>query len=157
VRINSKADRPCKTQVPDNGPESFAGFPTFEVARTLRDEAVNHHKAHRLFSPIVGGADAGRGDEIEVGLAVRAKALGHVERFLLLFLAVFVQTGGNVVARQSSVFLSASDLAMFHAFIPRERLLWLFVDHDDDLTDDESNNADHDHRGAGGRTRPVLG
>ena len=47
----------------DNGPESFAGFPAFEAARALRDEAVNHHKAHRLLGQIVGGADAGRGDE----------------------------------------------------------------------------------------------
>ena len=83
----------------DNGPKSFAGFPSFETARPLRDESVYHHKAHRLLSQIVGRTDSPRRDELKVGLAVGAKSLGHVERFPFLLFAVFVQKGWNVVNR----------------------------------------------------------
>ena len=65
----------------------------------MRDTPVDHHEAHGLLGQVVGGADAGRGDELEVGLAVFAEAFGHVEGFALEFLAVGVQTGGHVAQR----------------------------------------------------------
>ena len=63
----------------------------------MRNAPVDDHKADRLFSEVVGGRYAGRGDEFEVGFAVFTQSLGHVEGFALLLLAVFVQAGGDVV------------------------------------------------------------
>jgi len=63
----------------------------------LGDAAVDHHEAHGLLGKVVGRADAGGGDELEVGLAVFAEALGHVEGFALELFAVFVQARGYVV------------------------------------------------------------
>jgi hypothetical protein len=56
-----------------------------------RQAAVDDHEAHCLLGKIVGRLHAGRGDELEVGLAVLTEAPCHIEGFALQFLAVLVQ------------------------------------------------------------------
>jgi len=83
----------------DHGPEAFAGLASLEAARALRDAPVDDDEAHGLLGEVVGRADAGRGDELEVGLAVLAEAVGHIEGFALEFLAVGVQARGHIAQR----------------------------------------------------------
>lgn len=61
-----------------DSPDAFApGTATF-AAGALCDQTVYNYEADGAFGDVVCGADAVSGDELEVGFAVVAKAVGHV-------------------------------------------------------------------------------
>lgn len=64
------------------GPDSLAESAARMTAGALGHRAVDDHKAEGLLRAVVGGLPSGRGEESEIGLAVLAEALGHVDHRL---------------------------------------------------------------------------
>lgn len=61
-----------------NGPDAFAPAVAGFAAGALCDEAVDDDESDGLFGDVVGGGDAGRGDESEIGVAVLVESGGDV-------------------------------------------------------------------------------
>ncbi len=62
----------------DGGPDPLAPAAAGFAACALRDPAVDHDEADRLFRQVVCRFDARCGDELEVGLAMLVEAFGQV-------------------------------------------------------------------------------
>jgi hypothetical protein len=57
---------------------------------------IYHDKPYGLFGDIIGGIHARCGDKFKAGGSMKAKAVGHVLGFPLLFFAILVRFAWNI-------------------------------------------------------------